>query len=119
MQWTQPELKPLSHYATTSTIAPKSGKHLQIWFAIIFLFIFQNQKKNGHHKYPSLEAPQTTYPSVIVTWSIITELLILTFSPIVVCFPITDFFIDTFSPIDTLSSTMQSFPTWKDNNQTK
>ena len=49
----------------------------------------------------------------MVTWSMITELLILTFSPMVVCLPITDFFIETFSPTETLSSNIQSFPTWK------
>lgn len=54
-----------------------------------------------------------SYPSLIVTWSMITELLIFTLSPIVVCLPMTDFLIELFSPMDILSSSMQSFPTWK------
>jgi len=41
----------------------------------------------------------------------ITELLIFTLSPIVVCLPMTDFLIELFSPMDILSSSMQSFPT--------
>lgn len=54
-----------------------------------------------------------SYPSLIVTWSMITELLIFTLSPMVVCLPMTDFLIELFSPMDILSSSMQSFPTWK------
>lgn len=64
---------------------------------------------NNIHKARS----ENAYPSLIVTWSMMIELLIFTPSPIVVCLPITDFFIDTLSPTETLSSTIQSFPIYR------
>ena len=59
------------------------------------------------------DCDDVTYPSSIVTYSIMTELLIFTLDPILQCLPIVDFLTDTFSDTVTHSPTMQSDPIYK------
>ena len=74
----------------------------------------QDQQDNVHHYCNGKKkyyAEHVSYPSSIVTYSMMTELLIFTLDPILQCLPITDFLIETFSDMLTHSPTIQSEPT--------